>query len=155
MPSNFVQCVFYPLIFFEFSLTHLPVDKMATILANDNFKCIFFNENDRIPIRISLKLVHRSVVNQHRFRTSGNGMVPNRWEAITWTNADPFHWHIYAALGGDELTDDVEWCMHISISKVYCHRFRKCLGATKVPDPMMVCCWLDPCKHISMKFQTS
>ena len=30
---------------------------MATILADDNFKCIFLNENDMIPIQISLKLV--------------------------------------------------------------------------------------------------
>ena len=28
---------------------------MATILADDNFKCIFLNENDGVPIRISLK----------------------------------------------------------------------------------------------------
>ena len=33
---------------------------MAAILADDNFKCIFLNENDRIPIRISLKFVPRS-----------------------------------------------------------------------------------------------
>ena len=33
---------------------------MAVILADDNFKCIFFNENDRILIRISLKFVPRS-----------------------------------------------------------------------------------------------
>ena len=32
-------------------LTHLPLD----ILADDNFKCIFFNEIDKISIRISLK----------------------------------------------------------------------------------------------------
>ena len=30
---------------------------MAAILADHNFKCIFFNENDRIPIQISLKFV--------------------------------------------------------------------------------------------------
>ena len=40
-------------------LTHLSLDKMATVLADDNFKCIFFNKNDRIPIRISLKFVPR------------------------------------------------------------------------------------------------
>ena len=28
---------------------------MAAILANDNFKCIYMNEHDRISIRISLK----------------------------------------------------------------------------------------------------
>ena len=33
-----------------------------------------------------------------------NGLVPNRREAIMWTNTDPIHWRIYAALGGDELT---------------------------------------------------
>ena len=30
---------------------------MAAILADDNFKCILVNESDRIPIRISLKFV--------------------------------------------------------------------------------------------------
>ena len=29
--------------------------------------------------------------------------APNRWQAIIWTNADPVHWRLYAALGGDEL----------------------------------------------------
>ena len=28
---------------------------MAAVLADDIFKCIFVNENDRIPIQISLK----------------------------------------------------------------------------------------------------
>ena len=32
---------------------------MAAILADDNFECVFFYENDRIPIRISLKFVPR------------------------------------------------------------------------------------------------
>ena len=30
---------------------------------------------------------------------SGNGLVPKRWQAITWTNAHTVHWCIYAALG--------------------------------------------------------
>ena len=29
----------------------------------------------------------------------------NRRQAIIWANADPVHWRIYAALGGDELND--------------------------------------------------
>ena len=33
--------------------------KMADIWADDNFRCIFLNENDKIPIRISLKFVPR------------------------------------------------------------------------------------------------
>ena len=35
---------------------------MAVILADDNFKCIFLNENDRIPIRISLRFITRSLI---------------------------------------------------------------------------------------------
>ena len=31
-----------------------------------------------------------------------NGLVLNRRQAIIWTNADPVHGHMYAALGGDE-----------------------------------------------------
>ena len=36
-------------------LTHLPLDKMAAILADDIFKCIFLNEKFCILIRIALK----------------------------------------------------------------------------------------------------
>ena len=43
-------------------LTHLPRDKMVAILADDNFKWIFLNENDRILIRMSLKFVPRSQI---------------------------------------------------------------------------------------------
>ena len=43
-------------------LTHLPLDKMAAILADDNFKRIFVNENYRIPISFSLKFVPRSPI---------------------------------------------------------------------------------------------
>ena len=35
---------------------------MAAILADGKFKCIFLNENDRIPIRISLKFVPRGSI---------------------------------------------------------------------------------------------
>ena len=33
-----------------------------------------------------------------------NGLAPNRWQAIIWTNPVPIHCRIYAALGGDELS---------------------------------------------------
>ena len=32
-------------------------------------------------------------------------VAPNRQQAIMWANADSIHWRIYAALGGDELSD--------------------------------------------------
>ena len=35
---------------------------MAALLADDIFKCIFLNENDRIQIRISLKFIPRSPI---------------------------------------------------------------------------------------------
>ena len=35
---------------------------MASILADDNFKCVFLNENDRTPIQISLKFFLRRPV---------------------------------------------------------------------------------------------
>ena len=43
-------------------LTHLPMDKMAVILADNIFKCIFFNENDSILTEISLKFVPKSPI---------------------------------------------------------------------------------------------
>ena len=35
---------------------------MATILTDDIFNCIFLNENDRIPLQISLKYVPMSII---------------------------------------------------------------------------------------------
>ena len=43
-------------------LTHLPLDKMAAILSDNIFKRIFVDDNDKIPIQISLKLVPRSPI---------------------------------------------------------------------------------------------
>ena len=37
--------------------------------------------------------------------------MPNRWQAIIWTNADPIHWRIYVALRGDELRIYKYWDM--------------------------------------------
>ena len=55
----------------------------------DDFKCIFVNENVCIWIKISLKFVPK-------------GPIDNN-QAIFWTNADPNHWHIFAALWEEEL----------------------------------------------------
>ena len=37
---------------------------------------------------------------------SGNGLARNRQKNIIWTNVDPVHRRIYAALGGEELTQN-------------------------------------------------
>ena len=47
-------------------LTHLPLDKMAAILADDIFKSIFLNENDKIPIQNSLKFVAEGPIDNNR-----------------------------------------------------------------------------------------
>ena len=56
---------------------------MAAILADDIFKCVFINENDRIPIQISLKFVPSSPINQElalvqvmAWRRSGDKPLP-------------------------------------------------------------------------------
>ena len=56
-----MECEFHPGLW-EHKLTPLPLDKMAAILADVIFKCIFLNENDRTLIQISLKFVPSSPV---------------------------------------------------------------------------------------------
>ena len=86
-------------LFESYQLTHLPLDKVAAILADDKY--IFLNGNDRIPIRISLKFVPRSPI----------GNKPALVQLMAWQkslpeiNAYQVLWHIYAALRGDESTN--------------------------------------------------
>ena len=42
---------------------------------------------------------------QYVSMSSDIGLAPNRWQTIAWANAGPVPWCIYAALGGDELTN--------------------------------------------------
>ena len=56
---------------------------MAAILANGIFKCIFLNEDDKIPIQISVKLVPRSPIDNKlaldqvmAWRRAGNKPLP-------------------------------------------------------------------------------
>ena len=60
-----------------------------------------------------------------------NGLAPNRWQAIIWANADPIHWRIYAALGGDELINLTQILGRLAnlleyywISVIHCIRFQ-------------------------------
>ena len=48
---------------FSPALTHLSLDKMVAILADDIVKCIFLNENVWISITISLNFVHEGPIN--------------------------------------------------------------------------------------------
>ena len=49
---------------------------MVAILPDNNFKCIFLNVNDRIPIRISLKFVPRSPISNKPALVSHIGDKP-------------------------------------------------------------------------------
>ena len=48
---------------------------------------------------------------------SGDGLGPNRWQSITWTNVDPIHLCIYSSLGLNLLTH-WGWMTHICVSKI-------------------------------------
>ena len=53
-------------IYAPIPLTHLPLDKMATTLADDHFQCIFYEHDSFfILLRISLKVVPRSLINNN------------------------------------------------------------------------------------------
>ena len=75
---------------------------MAAILADDNLKCIFLNENDRIPIWISLKFVPKSPIDNKPALVQvmawcRTGNKPSPEPMLTWFT------DTYVALGGDEL----------------------------------------------------
>ena len=59
------------------TVTRLPLDKMAAILAGNIFKCSFLKESDRIPIQISLKLVPRSPIDNEL-------IMPQSTDAYLW-----------------------------------------------------------------------
>ena len=76
------------------------MDKMAAVLADNIFKCIFLIENGRISIQISLKFVPWSPIDN--YPGLSNSLVPNR--PLPKLMMTQVHWRIYAALGGDEYT---------------------------------------------------
>ena len=56
---------------------------MTAMVANDNFKCNFLNENDKIPIRISLKFILNSPIDNKPalvqvmdWRRTGDKLLP-------------------------------------------------------------------------------
>ena len=78
-------------------LTHLPLDKMAEILADDILKLILLNENGRIPIQISLKFVPKSPIDKKSalfqvmaWRRTGDKPLPEPM-MTQFTDADMRH----------------------------------------------------------------
>ena len=70
---------------------------------DDNFKCIFLNENVWISIAVSLKFVPRVqlTIFQHWFR---EWLGADQATTIIWTHDGLVWWRIYASLGLNELT---------------------------------------------------
>ena len=60
-------------------------DKMAAILADDIFKWIFLNDNDRFKFYWNLFPGVQLTIND-----PGNALAPNRWQAIIWTKLTRF-----------------------------------------------------------------
>ena len=60
-------------------------------------------------MKISLKLVPKSPIDNK----------PSRWQAITWTNDDPVHWHIYGAQGRDELRWNFDGFRAVQNTKIF------------------------------------
>ena len=84
-----------------------PPGQNGCHFADNIFNCIFVCEKFCILFRISLKFVPKGPTDNNSalvLNGSGDGLTPNRWQAITWSNTDPVHWHIYVALWGGELT---------------------------------------------------
>ena len=85
-------------------LTHLSLGRMTAIsqtISLDAFSWMksfvfWFEFHWNLFIRVQLPIT------EHWFRY---GLATNRRQTIIWTNADPIHWRIYAALGGDKLMD--------------------------------------------------
>ena len=76
---------------------------MVAILADDNYKCIFMNENDRILIRISLKCITRSPIDSKPALVQVMARRQTGKKPVSELMLNPVNWHIYSALVGDEL----------------------------------------------------
>ena len=67
------------------SLTHLPPDKMADIVQTTFSNAFLWTKVWIFWFGFSLKFVHKDLIDSIG---SGNGLAPNRRQAINWTNSD-------------------------------------------------------------------
>ena len=99
------------------SVNSSPPGQDGRHFPDDIFKCILMNEKFWILIQISLKFVPKGPIDNNPALVKfglDNGLATNRQQAIVWTNADPIHWRIYAALGGGELIKPLVLLVHDS-----------------------------------------
>ena len=74
---------------YEISQANLSVNKAAEQHGQhlaDIFRCILTKEKC-ILIQFSLQFVHECPISHHCIGLD-NGLVPNKWQAIPWTNVD-------------------------------------------------------------------
>ena len=89
----------------ETGLISSPAAQNGRHFASDIFRCILVNEMFILNSKLNLKSkFHKICFQGPKWELTSTGLdnsrVPNRRQAIIWTNADPVHWRIYAALGG-------------------------------------------------------
>ena len=94
------QNIFRISICLQLQLTHLPLDKMAAISQT-----IF---SDAFSWMKSFVFWLKSDWNLYNWQW----LALNRRQAIIWSNVDPVHWGMYAALGRDELIH-WDWVTHM------------------------------------------
>ena len=74
-------------------LKHWGLNKMVHILQRTFFMGILLKESLHLDL-IFIEFCSQGFNWQYVSFGSGNGLVPRRWQAMTWTNADPIHWSI-------------------------------------------------------------
>ena len=76
-------------------INSFPSGQNGRHFTNDIFRSIFVDDKSCILIKISLKCVPKGVIDNNTSISLVNGLVPNRRQAIIWTNTGPIHWRIY------------------------------------------------------------
>ena len=76
------------------------LDKMVSILVDYISNAFSWMQMKEFGFKFHWKLI---IYSQGSSIGSGNGLAPNRRQAIVWTNADLINWRIYTTLKGDEL----------------------------------------------------
>ena len=104
-----------------------PPGQNGRHFAADIFKSIFRKEMFYILIKILLKFILKEPI---------DNKTPVRRQAVTRNNAEPVHWHIYAALGGDEFR--ALWRIYASVNISASEQVTTCrmVGAKALSEQM-------------------
>ena len=127
------------------ALTHLPLDKMAAILAGYNFKCTSLNDDDRIPIRISLRCVFRSAIDNNSalvqvmawHRTGAKPLSESMLAQFTDAYMRHLGWHVLTNWSRDQMTDT----MHTAYSTAFSLKFVPKGPINNIPVLVQIMAW--------------